>query len=60
MGLLDGSLSSSSAIGDISYRDNRPTVKPNSDPYLVLGAKNTTTPGSLYYNGWIDEFTFQT
>ena len=55
-GLLDGSLSSSSAIGDISYRDNRPTAQPNSDPYLVLGAEKHDYPGSLYYNGWIDEF----
>lgn len=55
-GVLDGSLPTSSASGDISYRDNRPTAQPNSDPYLVLGAEKHDYPGSLYYKGWIDEF----
>lgn len=54
-GVLDGNLASSSATGDISYRDNRPTSQPNSDPYLVLGAEKHDYPGSLYYKGWMDE-----
>lgn len=54
-GILDGVLATSSAMGDISYRDNRPTSQSNSDPFLVLGAEKHDYPGSLYYSGWIDE-----
>ncbi|MCU0493361.1 MAG: LamG domain-containing protein [Chloroflexaceae bacterium] len=41
--------------GNISYRVNRPSDYPNSDPFLVIGAEKHDYPGSLHYNGWIDE-----
>lgn len=43
-------------IGDISYKDGRPTNYPNSDPYLVIGAEKHDV-GSAYpsFNGWIDD-----
>ena len=42
--------------GDISYRNNRTTGYPNSDPYLVIGAEKHDA-GSAFpsYHGWIDE-----
>lgn len=42
--------------GNASYRNNRPTAYPNSDPYLVIGAEKHDA-GPLYpsYNGFIDE-----
>ncbi|MCS7092643.1 MAG: DUF2341 domain-containing protein [Patescibacteria group bacterium] len=42
--------------GNISYRNNRTTSYPNSDPYLVIGAEKHDA-GSSYpsYNGYVDE-----
>lgn len=54
-GVLEDEVMTSSATGDISYRDNRPTSQPNSDPFLVFGAEKHDYPGSLYFNGWLDE-----
>ncbi len=54
-GVIEDELTLSSATGDISYRNNRPTSQPNSDPFLVLGAEKHDYPGSLYFNGWLDE-----
>lgn len=54
-GQLDAQLNSSPNTGNISYRDNRSTAYPNSDPFLVLGAEKHDYVGSLYYKGWIDE-----
>ncbi len=43
-------------VGDISYRDNRTTSYPISDPFLVIGAEKHDA-GSAYpsYNGLFDE-----
>lgn len=54
-GVLEDEVNTSSATGDISYRNNRPTAHPNSDPFLVFGAEKHDYPGSLYFNGWLDE-----
>jgi uncharacterized repeat protein (TIGR01451 family) len=40
--------------GDISYNDSHSNPDPN-DPFLVIGAQKRDDPGSLSYNGWIDE-----
>lgn len=42
--------------GDISYRNNRATAYPNSDPFIVLGAEKHDA-GASYpsYNGYLDE-----
>jgi hypothetical protein len=54
-GNLESFLNSSYATGDISYADNRSSDYPNSDPFLVMGGEKHDYPGSLYYNGLIDE-----
>ncbi|MBP6396684.1 MAG: LamG domain-containing protein [Saprospiraceae bacterium] len=54
-GVIEDEVTSSSATGDISYRNNRPTSQPNSDPFLVFGAEKHDYPGSLYFSGWLDE-----
>ncbi|MCI0447606.1 PQQ-dependent sugar dehydrogenase, partial [bacterium] len=41
-------------IGDLSYNDSHSNPDPN-DPFLVIGAQKRDDPGSLSYNGWIDE-----
>jgi len=46
---------STTHTGDLSYRDGRSTMYPNSDPFLVLGAEKHDYQGSLYYFGWLDE-----
>jgi hypothetical protein len=55
---VDGVLESmaSGPVGDISYRDGRPTSWPNSDPFLVIGAEKHDA-GTSYpsFNGFIDE-----
>lgn len=55
---IDGTLESSATgpVGNISYRDFRPTSWPNSDPFLVLGAEKHDA-GSSYpsFNGYLDE-----
>lgn len=53
-GILDASIASSNATGDVSYRNGRTTNYPD-DPYLVFGAEKHDYPGSLYYKGWLDE-----
>jgi uncharacterized repeat protein (TIGR01451 family) len=40
--------------GDLSYNDSHSNPDPN-DPFLVIGAEKRDDPGSLAYNGWIDE-----
>lgn len=47
----------SGAAGDISYRVGRTPISgyEDSDPYLVFGAEKHDFPGSLYYNGWLDD-----
>ncbi len=43
-------------VGNISYRNGRPSSYPNSDPYLVIGAeKHDTGPGYPSYSGYLDE-----
>lgn len=37
--------------GDVSYKNDRTTSKPNSDPYLVIAAEKHDYPGSLGYKG---------
>lgn len=54
-GVAQDSLNIMYPLGDISYRNNRSTTYPSSDPYLVFGAEKHDYPGSLYYNGWLDE-----
>ncbi len=54
-GQLDAADPSSPNTDNISYRNNRTTSYPNSDPFLVLGAEKHDYPGSLYYSGWLDE-----
>ena len=46
---------------NVSYRDNRPTAYPGSDPFLVIGAEKHDA-GPLYpsYSGWIDEVRLST
>ena len=61
---IDGQLDASantSVTGDISYRDNRATAYPNSDPFLVIGAEKHDA-GSSYpsFSGWIDEVRLST
>jgi uncharacterized repeat protein (TIGR01451 family) len=52
-GRVDGT--GTGPVGDVSYRDGRPTSYPN-DPYLVLGAEKHDA-GAAYpsYSGWLDE-----
>ena len=56
---VDGVLDASTDFGpsgNVSYRNNRSTGYPNSDPYLVIGAEKHDA-GSAYpsYNGYFDE-----
>lgn len=47
-------------IGDISYRDGRPTASPQ-DPFLVLGAsKRDASEGSQGFTGYVDELRIST
>jgi hypothetical protein len=42
--------------GDVSYRNGRNTIYPNSDPYLVLGAEKHDAGSSFpSYSGYFDE-----
>lgn len=42
--------------GNVSYRNGRDTLYPNSDPYIVLGAeKHDAGPAYPSYNGYFDE-----
>jgi hypothetical protein len=41
--------------GRLDYQIGRATDYPASDPYLVLGAEKHDFPGSLYYNGLLDD-----
>ncbi len=53
-GRLDGS--GFGPTGNISYRNERSTSYPNSDPFLVLGAeKHDAGPEYPSYNGYLDE-----
>lgn len=45
--------------GDLSYNDSHSNPDPN-DPFLVIGAQKRDDPGSLAYNGWIDEIRIST
>lgn len=60
---VDGSLDASvnGPDGDISYRDNRSTSFPNSDPFLVIAAEKHDA-GSAYpsYRGLVDELRIST
>lgn len=56
---IDGNLDVSEispVMGDISYRDNRPTSWPN-DPFIVLGAEKHDYDNTAYpsFNGFLDE-----
>jgi agmatine/peptidylarginine deiminase len=57
-GILDKSVNTN-VIGDISYRNNRPTTWDN-DPYIVLGAEKHDYDNSNYpsYSGLLDELRF--
>jgi hypothetical protein len=47
-------------MGDVTYRDDRPTPFPN-DPFLVIGAeKHDAGPAYPSYSGWIDEVRLST
>ncbi|HXV59919.1 MAG TPA: LamG-like jellyroll fold domain-containing protein [Vicinamibacteria bacterium] len=48
-------------MGDITYRDGRPTSYPASDPLLVLGAEKHDA-GAAYpsYSGYLDELRLST
>ncbi len=50
---IDGQLEATGTgpTGNISYKNDRTTTKPNSDPYLVLAAEKHDYPGSLGYKG---------
>jgi len=53
-GVLDAS--GSGPVGDVSYRNGRPTQFPNSDPFLVIGAeKHDAGEQFPSYVGRIDE-----
>ncbi|WP_205703911.1 LamG-like jellyroll fold domain-containing protein [Candidatus Chloroploca sp. Khr17] len=52
-GQLDATLQG--PAGSLAYPLNRATDWPNSDPYLVFGAEKHDYPGSLYYNGLLDD-----
>jgi hypothetical protein len=59
---VDGLLDAEGAgpLGDLSYRNNRPTIWPN-DPYLVIGAEKHDAGFSFpSYSGWIDEVRLST
>ncbi len=48
---------SNGPTGDLSYRDDRTTSKPDSDPYLVIGAEKHDYDSNIYpsFSGWLDE-----
>jgi hypothetical protein len=46
--------------GRIDYRLDRPSNRPSSDPYLVLGAEKHDYPGSFGYNGWFADLRIST
>ncbi len=55
---VDGQLDAqgSGPTGDISYRDGRPTIYPNSDPFLVIGAeKHDISAAYPSYIGLLDD-----
>jgi hypothetical protein len=55
---VDGALDASGTgpLGDASYRNNRSTSWPQSDPFLVIGAeKHDAGPAYPSYSGWVDE-----
>ncbi|MGD9765261.1 MAG: PQQ-dependent sugar dehydrogenase [Candidatus Binatia bacterium] len=53
-GQLDGS--GTGPTGDISYRNGRSTARPDSDPFLVIGAEKHDAGAQFpSYHGWIDE-----
>jgi lysophospholipase L1-like esterase len=55
---VDGQLDGETAgpTGNLSYRNNRPTSWPDSDPFLVLGAeKHDAGPAYPSYRGFLDE-----
>lgn len=61
---IDGNLDVSEispVMGDISYRDNRPTSWPN-DPFIVIGAEKHDYDNSTYpsFNGYLDELRIST
>jgi hypothetical protein len=61
---IDGTLDVSEispVIGDISYRDSRPTTWPN-DPFIVLGAEKHDYDNATYpsFNGFLDELRIST
>ncbi len=45
----------SGPTGRLDYAIGRATDYPASDPFLVLGAEKHDFPGSLYYNGLLDD-----
>lgn len=57
-GALDGSVTG--PTGDVSYRNGRPTNRPN-DPYIVIGAEKHDY-GAAYpsFRGWVDELRLST
>lgn len=57
-GALDGSVTG--PTGDVSYRNGRPTNRPN-DPYIVIGAEKHDY-GAAYpsFSGWVDELRLST
>jgi hypothetical protein len=60
-GALDADVTTSPAVGDISYRIGRSTSWPASDPYLVFGAeKHDAGPEYPSFAGWIDDVRIST
>ena len=53
---VDGRVDASARgpVGNVSYRDRRPTNFPQ-DPFLVIGSEKHSLVGALSFNGWIDE-----
>ncbi len=58
---VDGALDASAdgPDGDGTYRNGRQTDRPNSDPFIVIGAEkhDVISPG-FGYRGWVDEMRF--
>ncbi|NCC36127.1 MAG: LamG domain-containing protein, partial [Chloroflexia bacterium] len=54
---VDGQLDATmqGPTGSLGYPLNRATAWPTSDPYLVFGAEKHDYPGSLHYNGLLDD-----
>jgi len=56
---VDGTESAQGAgpVGDVSYRDGRPTTSATQDPFLMLGgAKQGDGPPQQAFSGWVDDF----